>query len=91
MGYPGARRSGSGGAGRLQPPMPGSITSTGSSRVAKTRIGRAAHDMFGFDAFRSGQLHAMEALANRLDTLAVLPTGAGKSAIYQIAALMKDS
>lgn len=46
-------------------------------RVAKTR--------FGFDAFRPGQLPALEAVLEGRDVLAVLPTGAGKSAIYQIA------
>ena len=41
-----------------------------------------------FKALRPGQKEALEAILQGRDTLAVLPTGAGKSAIYQIAALM---
>jgi len=44
----------------------------------------------GFDEMRPGQLEALRAVLGKQDTLAVLPTGAGKSAIYQIAALMLD-
>jgi ATP-dependent DNA helicase RecQ len=38
---------------------------------------------FGIEEFREGQLEAMEAAGHR-DVLAVMPTGHGKSAIYQI-------
>src|SRR3954470_9375092 len=41
-----------------------------------------------FEALRPGQKEALEAVLQGKDTLAVLPTGSGKSAIYQIAALM---
>ncbi len=41
-----------------------------------------------FQALRPGQKEALEAVLQGRDTLAVLPTGSGKSAIYQIAALM---
>jgi ATP-dependent DNA helicase RecQ len=44
----------------------------------------------GFDQMRPGQLEALRAVLGNWDTLVVLPTGAGKSAIYQIAALMLD-
>jgi ATP-dependent DNA helicase RecQ len=40
------------------------------------------------EALRPGQREALEAVLERRDTLAVMPTGAGKSAVYQIAALM---
>lgn len=40
------------------------------------------------DALRPGQKEALEAVLERRDTLAVMPTGSGKSAVYQIAALM---
>jgi ATP-dependent DNA helicase RecQ len=39
----------------------------------------------GFHRLRPGQREAVEALLAGLDTLAVMPTGSGKSAIYQIA------
>jgi ATP-dependent DNA helicase RecQ len=48
-------------------------------------IGRIAKVRFGLDAFRPGQRPALEALLEGNDVLAVLPTGAGKSAIYQVA------
>lgn len=58
--------------------------------VPKARITRIAKNTFGFDAFRPGQLDAIQRLLEGKDTLAVLPTGAGKSASYQIAAMLTD-
>lgn len=40
--------------------------------------------VFGYTQFRAGQLAALEALERAQDTLAVLPTGAGKTLIYQL-------
>ncbi len=52
-----------------------------------------AHDMlresFGFPAFRPGQAEALEHVLAGRDTLVVMPTGSGKSLIYQLAALMR--
>jgi len=42
---------------------------------------------FGFSEFRPGQRQALEALLKGEHTLVVMPTGAGKSLIYQLAAL----
>jgi ATP-dependent DNA helicase RecQ len=47
---------------------------------------RIARRLFGFERLRAGQAPAITALLQGHDVLAVLPTGAGKSAIYQIAA-----
>ncbi|MCZ7375549.1 RecQ family ATP-dependent DNA helicase [Micromonospora sp. WMMC250] len=47
---------------------------------------RAARNLFGWKALRPNQLAAMRAVMKRRDALVVLPTGAGKSAIYQIPA-----
>jgi ATP-dependent DNA helicase RecQ len=44
--------------------------------------------MFGFDHLRRGQHEAILSLLNKRDTLVVMPTGSGKSAIYQIAGMM---
>src|SRR3954454_17604848 len=41
--------------------------------------------MFGFESLRPGQETAMRGLLEGRDTLAVMPTGSGKSAIYQLA------
>jgi len=49
-----------------------------------------ARDVFGFDSLRPGQRPALDAVLSGRDTLAVLPTGSGKSAIYQLAGLMHD-
>jgi ATP-dependent DNA helicase RecQ len=45
---------------------------------------------FGFEALRPGQEEAIRALLANKDTLVVMPTGSGKSAIYQIAGQMLD-
>ncbi|HEX2193175.1 MAG TPA: ATP-dependent DNA helicase RecQ [Acidimicrobiales bacterium] len=52
------------------------------------RIRRLARETFGFDRLRAGQEDAIRSVAAGRDTLAVLPTGWGKSAIYQLAALL---
>ena len=51
---------------------------------------RIAEETFGWTQLRPEQLAAMEPLAEGRDVLAVLPTGAGKSAIYQVPALLLD-
>jgi ATP-dependent DNA helicase RecQ len=48
-----------------------------------------ARDRLGFAQLRPGQLPAVEALAGGRDVLAVLPTGGGKSAIYELAGLLR--
>lgn len=45
---------------------------------------------FGFDSFRAGQGEAIQSLLNQQHTLAIMPTGAGKSLIYQFAALQLE-
>jgi ATP-dependent DNA helicase RecQ len=51
-------------------------------------VRKILHEKLEFRALRPGQKEALEAVLQGRDTLAVLPTGSGKSAIYQIAALM---
>ena len=45
----------------------------------------AARQVFGFRALRPGQREAVESVLGGRDTLAVLATGGGKSAIYALA------
>jgi ATP-dependent DNA helicase RecQ len=52
-------------------------------------IEELARDRLGFEELRPGQLRAVEALAGGRDVLAVLPTGGGKSAIYELAGLLR--
>jgi ATP-dependent DNA helicase RecQ len=44
--------------------------------------------LWGFHDFRDGQADAVEAVLDGGDVMAVLPTGAGKSAIYQVLATL---
>jgi ATP-dependent DNA helicase RecQ len=48
-----------------------------------------ARERLGFQQLRPGQLAAVQALADGRDVLAVLPTGAGKSAIYELAGMLR--
>jgi ATP-dependent DNA helicase RecQ len=55
-------------------------------RVGK--IDRTARETFGWSRLRPGQRQAIRSVLDGHDTLVVMPTGAGKSAIYQVAALL---
>ncbi|TCP39751.1 DNA helicase RecQ [Rhodovulum marinum] len=46
--------------------------------------------VFGFDAFRPGQEEIVSAVAAGRNTLAIMPTGGGKSLCFQLPALMRD-
>ena len=49
-----------------------------------------AREALGFEELRAGQLEVVEAVLGGRDALAVMATGHGKSAIYQIAGLLLD-
>lgn len=56
-------------------------------RKSAKQIQQVAQKYFGYDELRPGQAAAIQSVLSGHDTLAVMPTGSGKSAIYQIAAL----
>ncbi|MCE0766828.1 RecQ family ATP-dependent DNA helicase [Pseudonocardia kujensis] len=58
--------------------------------TARERLQRAAADRFDFPELHPDQLDGMEHLLEGRDVLAVLPTGAGKSAIYQVPAVLLE-
>ena len=47
-------------------------------------------DVFGFDAYRPGQQEIVEAVVDGRNTLAIMPTGGGKSLCFQLPALVRD-
>ena len=53
-----------------------------------SEIERVARERLGFERLRPGQEQAIAAAVAGRDVLAVMPTGSGKSAIYQVAALL---
>lgn len=52
--------------------------------IKSEQLYETLHQRFGFDQFRPGQLEALTNLSDGHDTLAVLPTGAGKTLIYEL-------
>src|SRR3954454_25061206 len=52
-------------------------------------IERVARETFGFDTLRAGQRDAIESVLSGRDTVVVMSTGSGKSAIYEIAGYIK--
>jgi ATP-dependent DNA helicase RecQ len=57
-------------------------------RAEQQAIRRTARERFGWKSLRPGQEEAITAVLAGHDTLAVMPSGSGKSAIYQIAGLL---
>lgn len=51
---------------------------------------QALQNHFGYENFRPGQAGVVEAILGRRDTLAVMPTGAGKSICYQVPGVVME-
>ena len=64
-------------------------TSAGASTEAPVDVSRAAEELLGLPSLRPGQGEALQAVVEGGDVLAVMPTGHGKSAVYQVAAAVR--
>ena len=51
------------------------------------KLQQSLNNTFGFDKFRAGQEQTVTQLLNGDSSLAIFPTGAGKSLCYQLAAI----
>src|SRR4051795_5727827 len=61
----------------------------GTSNV-RTQIEHLARERLGFEALRPGQAEGVESVVSGRDTLCVMSTGSGKSAIYQLSGMIID-
>lgn len=60
-------------------------------KEGQLNLERELKRLFGFDSFRPSQREAIQHLLNGEDTIAVLPTGAGKSLLYQFPSALYES
>jgi ATP-dependent DNA helicase RecQ len=60
-----------------------------ADRVSALSLEQVLWERFGFAGLRPGQAEAIEPVLEGRDTLVVMPTGAGKSLVYQLAACLK--
>jgi ATP-dependent DNA helicase RecQ len=57
--------------------------------LEQSAILRILNDSFGLQSFREGQWEVISSVLNKQDTLAVMPTGGGKSLCYQLPSLCR--
>jgi ATP-dependent DNA helicase RecQ len=74
-------------APRRQPVAPAVIEQT-PPREARPEALAALRELFGHDQFREGQVDVIERMLDGVDTLAIIPTGGGKSLTYQLPAML---
>ncbi len=56
----------------------------------RPQIEKLARETFGWEELRPGQLEAVQSVTRERDTLVVMTTGSGKSAIYQLAGCLVE-
>ena len=68
----------------------GSVTSAHAGAPTCVRAQQVLRDVFGYSSFRPGQAEVVQAVLSGRDTLAVMPTGAGKSLCFQVPAIAAE-
>jgi ATP-dependent DNA helicase RecQ len=61
-----------------------------TTKTRARRLRSALRERFGLDSFRPGQEDIIRAVLDGRDTLAIMPTGSGKSLVYQLPAVLLD-
>lgn len=73
---------------RSKPAVAPVVIEQSTVREARPEALRALRELFGHDHFREGQVDVIERMLDGVDTLAIIPTGGGKSLTYQLPAML---
>ncbi len=74
-------------AAKKATPKEAKLSAKRQTPVGKRALRKLARDVLGLEKLRPGQEEAVLSVVSGRDTLLVMPTGAGKSAVYQLAGL----
>ncbi|MFL6657984.1 MAG: RecQ family ATP-dependent DNA helicase [Massilia sp.] len=66
------------------------LMNKGARAARSNKIARLLRELFGIDSLRAGQRDVIDSVLDGRDTLAIMPTGSGKSLCYQIPARLLD-
>ena len=66
------------------------LMNNGARAARRNKISKLLRGIFGVERLRDGQQQVIDSVLDGKDTLAIMPTGSGKSLCYQIPARMLD-